>query len=294
MYVKSKANIAVRVAVSQASQNLRQAQAALNGFVWSTEIAYDIALSRKLFDIPGRHKSVYDLLSDLPTAPWYRNNQGRIHYERTASQFLGDIRRNRRYVHRAGMVYIFSAFEEYLEQRVRTYIGWGDYKWGPYLKSLSHGTELTKKTQFPLKLQTVLQADLLREIRNRIVHSSSLPRTIDDAAGEDLRRKARNWPVRNILNLRRQDDWRDREPNLWIEKAMKAVIGRATTAGQKTRNPSALTSVEMFWLLYALSTLDRLVFEIEEAMPDGLADRTGRINWRRKNEVRRKELIVGV
>jgi hypothetical protein len=41
--VKSKANAdAVRVAVSQASQNLRQAQGALSGFVSSIELAYDI------------------------------------------------------------------------------------------------------------------------------------------------------------------------------------------------------------------------------------------------------------
>jgi hypothetical protein len=136
------------------------------------------------------------------TQAWYPSNQGNIKYRGTAGQVLEQTTKNTTYIYRAVVVFFVTAFERYLERRIgdkrRTTRGGG---WGPYTESLAipvlqTGGKSMLQNPFSVQLKSLLEADFVREIRNRLVHTDPnrpVPHARTDEASKQLQAYARGW-----------------------------------------------------------------------------------------------------
>jgi hypothetical protein len=295
--ISVKPDRSVLIAVSEERKKLRDTQKRLNAFVWSSEIAHEFSWSRCKEMFGSSNEKLSEVLPDLETVAMTKTNRAFQRYNKSCKTFLEELKSNRPYIHRATIVYWHSAFEEFLAKRVAPLLDWyqieGGQKtdrvkpWGPYLHSLSSACKLTTSNAFGLKIETVLQTDILRSIRNRIVHGDYIPYRYNDKASRQIADQAKKWRLHSFHGAPVNASARD----VTIRNAMRLVVGTAEK-NMKSFHHIPDFPVEYFYLLFMFATYDRLAFEIEEAMPESVELRHQRITWRDEREVRPRELIV--
>jgi hypothetical protein len=267
----------VVVAVSPSRERLRNAQRQLNWLLWSSELAYGVVLTTADARLVNQEERVSVALASVESLAWFPNYKGGPHYDASVRSFREQLARNSSILYPQLLVAWFSHFETYLEERVRPIRG-GHASWGPLTRTLAMKELQTGLAQ--VRPRTVALADLVRELRNEAVHSGlTTVETADHA-------RIVKWKEQTESILR--DNWRSRTPGKLVDTALDFFIGLA----QRQRLASARSlPLDHFYFLYVLSNLDKLAFEIEEALiPNGFIP-PGRIRrWR--NEVRRSDLIV--
>src|ERR1700731_2382145 len=107
------------VAVSKENEELRTIQTYLNHFLWSSEIAYGYTL-----DVVGRtflnqEIPANEAFAHLTSEAWDPTNQGRLKFVDTVGAFLDHVRSNTNHVYRAVIIFFASAFENYLDTRLK-------------------------------------------------------------------------------------------------------------------------------------------------------------------------------
>src|SRR5262245_27368008 len=156
------------VAVSRARQALREKQNQLNWFLWSSELAYGAVLTSHDARLSDEKQRISTALSDVQAEAWYPNQKGTVHYDVPVARFLEQLRLNTSHIYPAVLLAWFSHFERFLEERVRAIRG-GEGKWGPLTHSLAIAQ--LQMGRFRLRPRTVVLADLVRVLRNEVVHS---------------------------------------------------------------------------------------------------------------------------
>jgi hypothetical protein len=283
----------VKVRVSEAYALLRETQRRLNDFVWSTEICYGHTLAANELQ-SQRSRMVDEVLAGVKAEAWYppakhRNvhddeaeNLGRGKYRHTVDNFLGHVERNTRYIYLNCIVMFSTAFEEYLESRrddidPREPNGKRKGSWGPYCQSLCgpsvqwEGSASTRGFQRPIQMGTVLTGDVARLLRNQIVHSQhalvlSINDSRVDAWSKDLTEKlnASSWQ-RSVQSTNPVQRQRDAEHS--VHNAIKGFLGAAEHKVKRARDTQGKElPIEFFYMLFTLTALDALAFEIEEAV----------------------------
>jgi hypothetical protein len=253
----------------------------LNLFHKSTELAYGVILTSDDRRLRDRDAFAYEAFADVYSSAWYPSNQGRLKYLSRVSEFQDHLATNITFVARAVMVFWYSAFEQYLEARARAVTGWSGDKWGPFTHSLS-GPSLRSASP-PVRVDTVLRADLCRHVRNLIVHGvSALP---DSVSHPEVRR----W-----MQARRPEvakTWVGVSGDRAVSDAVKYVIGGAVGQRNKAIRERRRENLEYFYSLFLFTNLDALAIEIEEATIPVGAKPEGRVT-RKLGDIRRADLIV--
>lgn len=270
----------VKVAVTPEMAAFRQDQTRLNSFLWTTEISYGLVLARADTDFPNRAVPARESLGHVESNAWFPNNQGQFKFLRTTGQFLKQAEENTTRLYRLVLGSYYTCFEDYLAHRVLPLREGGE--WGPFVKSLSSARLRTAAT--PLPLHSVFGADLIRLVRNRMVHEPNWPWPvrIDDP-------KVRGWRG-NLLAAARANHWTASDHD--IDEAVEHVVGHVAKSMQKARQRGKDLPAEMFYLLFSFTGLDQLACQIEEALlPMGARPRSW--IWRRDNKVRRRDLVIG-
>ena len=271
----------VKISVSSLMRQLRVTQTSLNRFLWTTELSYGYILESAPGALSDRDKKAAEALGHITSGAWYRNNQGRIKLDETVGQFLDDVACNTIHVYRSVVVHFFSAFEAYLEDRV------GELKqtrggWGPYLRSLA--VQELMSARYPVRVRTVLCADLSREVRNRMVHP---PFEIPDSLAHPL---TAIWRKR-LTDVLIDAGWATESVERTVAEALAQVIGQVANHISTARKEGKTYPPEYFYMLFAFTNLDNLAFEIEEAMmPTGI--QSDAWVWRKRDYVRRTDLLV--
>jgi hypothetical protein len=98
--------------------------------------------------------------------------------------------------------------------------------------------------------------------------------------------KVKTWERETIKILR--SEWRVSDAEAIVEKALDFTIGLANRQRESSGKDLPL---DQFYTLYSFSNLDKLAFEIEEALLPHVPTEHGRIN-RHRGDVRRHDLIV--
>jgi len=272
----------VEIAVSLEMAELRETQKILNDFLWTSEISYGYLLSQGRTAFADMNQPTIDVLGHVLTEAWYPSNQGRIKFDETIGNTLGQITLNTVHVYRAVVILFASAFENYLDKRVgplRSNKGQG--KWGPYFKNLALPELIQPSTA--LQFRTILLADISRRIRNCMVHP---PFSVPDSLTHPLLIEWRTSFKNNIS----PSEWPKANDGR-IDSAFRQVVGHAVDKMDEARKRGKSLPVELFYAIFNFTNLDNLACEIEEALiplnttPDGRATR-------KKDYVRRTDLIV--
>jgi hypothetical protein len=262
---------------------LRKTQGVLNGFWQTSELAYGYLLSHSDTVFADKRRPTIEVLGHIESQVWYPNSKGHMKLDRPIGDTLQAVRNNTVHVYRATLLSYYSAFETYLEQRVRPLVTRGR-SWAPFVKSLA--LPVLMPGEFPLRLNTLLRADFCRHIRNDIVHEPfTVPTSLDDS---DVLR----W--KKLL----QDDidhavWPAAEAAAEVEHAARWVVGGAGMKVAEARRQGKRLPVEHFYMLFTFTNLDNLAFEIEEALQPK-NDRAGGSVSRAAKDVRRTDLILDV
>ncbi|MFY9232934.1 MAG: hypothetical protein WAO58_00565 [Fimbriimonadaceae bacterium] len=230
-----------------------------------------------------------EALGHLMTQAWYPSNQGNIKYGGTVEQVLAQTTKNTVYIYRAVVVFFVSAFERYLEARIGADRGSTRAGgWGPYTQSLAipalqaTGTRMPRD-RYPVQLNTLLEADFVREIRNRLVHTDRpVPHALADAESKRLQKNAAAW-------CRGAGLWNDAIEST-IKLAANRVFGQAENHLKQAQRDGKNLPIELFYTLFTFSNLDRLAFEIEEALLSSTLP-SNKIQ-RKEDHVRRKDIIL--
>ena len=265
------------VRVSEKMVNFRMTQTFLNHFLWSTEIAYGHMLASTPEYFSNPNQPAKDALQHILTEAWYPNDQGRMHLDETIGNVLKQVSDNRPHIYKAVLVLFASAFEYYLDQRVKPEICRKESRgsWGPYYKSLAIPKLL--KAEYPLRLHTVLCADICRRIRNAMVHP---PFSVQDLRLEDLKKDVRKYNWAGWSHESFNDAWTE-------------VIGKAKTAVKNALRSGKQLYEEYFYMLYNFTNLDNLAFEIEEALfPSIIVPKWEKTVKRKGIGIRREDLVV--
>lgn len=274
------ASRSVNVSVSPAMVNLRTTQGVLNGFWQTSELAYGYLLSHSNTAFIDKWRPTIEVLGHIESQVWYPNSKGRMKLDRPIGDTLKAVRDNIVQVYRATLSSYYSAFEAYLDERVRPITGHKDRQWGAFVKSL--GAPVLTRSEFPVRLETLLQADFCRLVRNMIVHQTfSVPASLDDEAIPGMKTELRKAACKA--------GWS--EPTAEIDRAAQWVVGGAAQKVDAARRQGKLLPIEYFYMLFTFTNLDSLAFEIEEALqPQN--DRTGGFVSRVAKDVRRTDLII--
>lgn len=258
--------------------DLRRMQTDINTFLWTSEIHHYYALADLSAKFPDGTGQIEDACPGLPTNAFYRNNQGRSKYKATIARAHQDATKGRAFLYRAVLTYFASAFESYLEAKVRPLLEKKrkNQRWGPYLGSLDI-PEL-RNSQYPPEVETLLAADICRQIRNRVVHPPfDLPHDLRDPLVNNIREKLmtalsqHHWPVANAKGT------------------VNSVVGQFFGDIRSHAIQAPAQSVELFYALFNFTALDRLACELDEALLPEEASSEFWI-WRREDYVRRKAL----
>lgn len=245
----------VKVRVSAAMCRLRASQNALNGF-WTGS---DIAAGFLLADLRARplppQTRVRDVLGHIPTEAWHPNRQGRLKAEYTVETLIGTVAATGAHVYRATLVSFHSAFEQYLDERVLA-LRKGP-RWGPLVTALSHPALL--RAEVPLRLETILCADLCRVVRNQIVHDAFSAPTSRDSG------KVQGWPAM-ARGAAVQAGWPEAAVVRAVDQALARVIDRASAGVAEAAATGKTLPIELFYMLFTFANLDALACEIEEAL----------------------------
>jgi hypothetical protein len=276
-------------------QRLRESQAYLNYFLWTSEVAYGYTLESAARQFPDATILASEAFANVTTAAWYPTNQGSHKYRDTVGSFLDHVRQNTVHVYRAVILFFASAFESYLTERVAVLervamlkLSRRNHSWGPYVKSLAI-PEL-HSAHCPIQLRTVLCADICRQIRNCMVHPPfKIPTTLSDP-------EVNNWRVylfREAKSAKWPEAHTDAKLNSALDWAFSRVIGEAERQVAQAKTAKKDLPVELFYTLFNFTNLDNLGFQIEEALiPVGSQILVkGRCD-RKKDFVRRDDLII--
>jgi len=270
----------VRVAVSPAMASLRETQEVLNRFWQTSELAYAYLLAEKSRLASNPARPAVEVLGYLKTSVWFPNNQGRLKLDGPIGRTIDRVADNTVQVYAATLLSFFAAFELYLDARAGPYRKGGT--WGPFVRSLSHPRFRIDKYRIPLR--TVVDADIVRLIRNLLMHDrAAVPSSTSDlvVAGwnKDLREAAQKAA------------WPDDDPYQTVTDALENFIGKAATNSSSGSRSGKHLPIELFYMLFAFTSIDNLAFGIEEALL-GSRERTGFSVLRSSAAVKRDDLIV--
>lgn len=269
----------VRVAVSEEMARLRRTQNRLNAFWANTELCYAYVLSHRDTVFADRGRRSVEVLGHLTSEVWYPSNQGRIKRDETVEAFLDAVTLNTVGVYRSTLIAFYSAFEVFLERRVGSLRTGG--RWGPFAFSLQR----LRMAPWPLRLTTVLRADLCRRLRNMLAHGETrLPHATDASPVNGWRRE--------LARSARSGGWSEAEAHEAADAAVNQVVGEALRQVEMAAETGKALPVDYFYMLFTFTNLDSLAFEIEEALiPEGEAPRS-RVS-RKATAVRREDLKTG-
>ncbi|MDP2857140.1 MAG: hypothetical protein Q8P50_04085 [Bacillota bacterium] len=266
------------MAVSEEMERLRDLQTQLNFFRNSTELTYGIVLSGRDARLDDPHALISDALADVYSAAWYPSNQGRKKYRARVGSFLEQVGRDLTFVSRAVIVLWYSYFEQYLEDRLRP-LRIDVRSWGPYTQFLEW--PFLRVSPTPLRVESVLRADLCRHVRNQIVHGSRLPGARDDPG-------IVRWREARTAELKAQAGHTD--PDRLSADAIEYVVGQAINHLKAAAREGRSENLEHFYMLFCFTNLDALAIDIESALiPEG-AMPAGRISLK-KSSARRPDLL---
>lgn len=279
----------VRVWVSPAMKRLRTFQSALNTFLWSTEVGYHFITDWDHPELTNPSLRLIDCLPGLRPEAWYLSNQGRPKYDPSVGDFLRDVQRNETQIFLAVLVNMASALELYLDERAGPIKVSGKRGWGEYLETLAVPQLMTPAAPGqPLRVETVVSADLFRLIRNRFVHS--LKPSPKSSADPDVARWHRN--LSNVLA--RHWGRTAAEADAIVDEAIDDVIGKVESGVVRTKRAGKPLPADFFTTVFAFTNFDNLAFEIEEALVGPLALGEGLVSvGRKRDDVRRTDLVQG-
>lgn len=247
----------IDVAVSPSMRRFRDAQTELNAMLWSTEICYGHVLGSTI----NARSDVWSLFSHAPSHAWFPNREGQAKYNKPIPEFLSDVRKNARLLHRHILISFYSQFEAYLKERLGE-----DCARGPFVMNLAIAPLL--EAPYRPRPGTVLLADLSRLIRNRIVHHGSLPRAPGD--GPILQMCASfDYPKNKSLQQKMTDAlgrW-GIDP-VAIGSCFDSFVESVSSKCKGSSRGSGPLTHEFFYTLFTFTHLDNLAFEIEEALFD--------------------------
>jgi hypothetical protein len=296
----------IRVRVSSDFGALRKVQRRLNDFMWSTELSYGYVLASDQLRT-RTDEWTHNVLSHITAEAWYPNAKGKEKYRDKVSTFLAHVTENTTFTYRAVITLFSSAFEDYLETKRSLIKPFGKVdtktKWGPYLQSLcvpALNWEKQVRLRKPLKLLTVLKADLCRLLRNRIVHTPHvLPLSQDDAEAESWKRQllkslaASNWyPMTKEKEKEKELSRLNRTVGGKVNDAVRSFVGGAAHSVARSHSlHGKVVPIEFFYMLFTFTALDALAFEIEEALLGPRAPTDVEV-FRDPLYVRRDDLII--
>ncbi len=293
----------VSVSVSESMANLRTVLNTLNGFWQSSELSYGFFLSHADTLFADKQRPTVELLGYVKSEVWYPNNQGRIKHEENIESTLDEVRKNTVHVYRASLLSFCSAFEAYLDGSVGNAVEDKQWNWGPFIKTLSIGSLIF--AEYPVQLRTILCADLVREIRNKMIHKAFwVPQEKNDpvvtaweeytekkalAARNALRETKNGWPKEKIAE--KLKNWTDDKIKENIHFAKEQVVNKAISHVREGTKKGKDLPIELFYMLFTFTNLDSLAFEIQEALlpHDSI---TGYSVARKRAAVRRSDLII--
>lgn len=271
----------VTVVVSPAMKSLRSTQEMLNRFWQTSELAYAFMLAQKPRLAADPERPAVEVLGYLESSVWFPNNQGRLKLEGSIGRTIDRVEHNTVHAYRTTLLSFYSAFESFLNLRAKD-LRRGN-RWGPFLTSLS-GEQL-RIGPHSLPVRTVIDADIVRLIRNRMVHENF---AVPTSTNETLVAK---WK-KDLRDAERDAGWAD-DGDAIITRAFEDFIGKAARNARKIGPLEKHLPIELFYMLYAFTSLDNLAFAVEEALlPNG--ERTGHTIRRARGGVRRSDLIVQV
>ena len=259
--------------ISEQMCQLRAQQTSLNRFVWSSEIAYGHVLSgvgRPKFD---HGSAVMETFAHVTPEAWFPNAQGSSKYQVRTEEFLDHVGANTSQVCRLVIGAMYTYFDEYLSARA------GSGK-GSFLCRLS--PRRMADAIVPLRLQTVLRADLIRHLRNCVMHD---PSSIPDSL---LHRSALDWKLKLVAHAQ-EGGWQCAPHD--VGEALKQVVGKvARRIGDASATGKQL-SPDFFYMLFTFTNLDSLAFEVEEALiPAGAQLGTSAMHL--DHLIRRRDLVL--
>lgn len=270
----------VDVLVSPEMFALREAQKMLNFFLWTTEIAYAVVSTsedRRLSDMTA---SAVESLSSAHTEAWFPNSAGRIKYSGTVGDLVRQLTVNAKLLPAATFVFWHTKFESYLQARLGTLVG-PVSNWGPYTASLS--IRELRECEFPMRLRTVLRADLCRYVRNEIVHGREAPCSVVSPV-------VAKWKKSRIGDLHHH--WLHVNYAREVNEAVEHVVGQVATHLRTTSSEGKLLHPTFFFALFAFANYDALAFEIEEALlPTRPGEHDSATIRRQRRHVRRASLV---
>jgi len=270
----------VKVAVSPAMASFRATQEMLNRFWQTSELAYAFMLAEKPRLAADRNQPAVEVLGYLESSVWFPNNQGRLKLDGSIGKTMDRVEDNTVHAYRTTLISFYSAFEAYLTLRAKK-LRQGR-SWGPFVTSLSH--ESLRLGQYSLPVRAVIDADIVRLIRNLMVHEKfAVPTSTTET-------RVAEWK-KDLRVAAKSADWPLDDTNSEINDAFDDFIGKASENSRKHRLSQKKLPIELFYMLYAFTSLDNLAFAIEEALlPNG--ERTGQTIQRLRRAVRRSDLIV--
>jgi hypothetical protein len=271
-----------KIYASPARIELRVRQQHLNALLWGSELAYEIVLSGPLSTVE-KSAWVYDELAHVDTHAWHPGVNLKPHYDRRVREYLEDLRRAKRDVAIAVLTAWFGHFERYLSRVLlagkETEQGWGA------LVHLNRQTRL-RETAHQLRFETVLTADVWREVRNVCVHRPHFK-----VAGNRSRDKIQRSLERSYTAARNKG-WQlaseipdGASIGDLVAEAVGDAIGGAARMARKPGSPC----LEVFCAIFAFGAIDNLVHEIEEATVD--PPTRHQVLLRNTLELRNRELV---
>jgi hypothetical protein len=293
----------VIVSVSESMANLRMIQEELNGFWQSSELSYGFFLSHADTLFADKQRPTVELLGYVKSEVWYPNNQGRIKHEENIGSTLNEVRKNTVHVYRASLLSFCSAFEAYLDGSVPHAVKPKQWNWGPFIETLSIDSLIFAPC--PVQLRTILCADLVREIRNKMIHKAFwVPQDKIDpvvlaweeytlkkalVAKNALMETKNGWTEDKIAE--KLKNWTDDKIKENIHFAKDQVVNKAINHVNEGARKGKELPIELFYMIFTFTNLDSLAFEIQEALlpPDSI---TGYSVTRKKAAVRRSDLII--
>jgi hypothetical protein len=130
---------------------------------------------------------------------------------------------------------------------------------------------------------TVLAADLIRRVRNLVAHgATNLPERKDDPI-------ITRWAEQASSDLRKY--WEISSPEPAVRDAIERVVGQVANHLVSVEREHRRENVEHFYTLFALTNLDALAIEIEEALVQSIDSVTGKVG-RKLQHIRRLDLIL--
>jgi hypothetical protein len=235
---------------------LRRVQALLNAFLWSSDISYRFVADSKdprLANLGGKASQV---LAGVKARAWYPNIKGLPHYKKSIGGFLKDVATNETYVYRGIIVQWHAAFESFLDQRMRPFLGKVN-NWGPLTSTLCC-PQLLHATK-PVQLATVLRGDIIRKLRNECAHGhAALPQGIND-------NRVGEWKNHVSSDLKKRF-WPETDLDKAVTGAIQHVFGRVEKRIQTVPPADRALEAAYFYTLFSFTNLEALAREIEAAL----------------------------